>query len=73
MRLSPESRAALKEDTYYPNKGQSIAVRPTDIGLQILEAAQARTGRDYDDIVEHLLRTGGVQLTFDETTARSTG
>ncbi len=65
-RLS-RTRAWLRSDAYYADRGpQKIEFRPTALGLGILEEIQARTGRDHDDIVECLLRTSGLSLSFDE-------
>lgn len=63
-------RRRLRADEYFASKvREPIAVRPTALGLAILDAAQARTGRGYDDIVEQLLRQAGASVTFREEIA----
>ena len=53
----------LRADLYYPDRtDRTVTVRPTWLGLRILDAVQARTGRDHDDIVEQLLRESGARL-----------
>jgi hypothetical protein len=42
----------------------SIAVTP--FAKQILEAAKARTGRSWGDVVEHLLRQAGGTVSFGD-------
>jgi len=69
MRLDPDAPVMLRHEAYYPDKGAPIQLRPTALGREILSALQRRTGRDYDDIVERLLRTGGEGLTFDDPPA----
>lgn len=67
-----QSKAWLRGEPYYADRnGKGITVHPTGLGLQLLEAVQERTGRDFDDIVEHLLRRCAPKLTFDEV--QSTG
>ena len=59
--------AWLRNDLYYADRSaQAIAVHLTELGMQIIQAAQARTGRDYDDLVEQLLRSSGPTVGFDE-------
>lgn len=66
-----ETKAWLRNEPYYTDRSErAITVHPTALGMQILQAAQARTGRDHDDLIERLLRVGGATVGFDE--ARST-
>lgn len=66
-----KTRAWLRGEPYYADRsvGKGITVHPTELGLQLLQAAQARTGRDFDDLVEHMLRHCAPKLSFDEGVA----
>ena len=62
-----ETKAWLRNEPYYPDREtKAVTVHPTALGLQILCAVQARTGRDHDDILESLLRNYGQEIEFDE-------
>lgn len=59
--------ARLREDAYYADKAdRTVTVRPTALGLRLLEAVQERTGRSADDVVEQLLRSCSAHVDFDE-------
>ncbi len=69
MRLRP---GAVVKDAYYLRKvGRPLTVYLTALGWRLLEAAQARTGRRHDDVVEAALRQvgPGVRFTEDAVTA----
>lgn len=62
-----ETKAWLRNEPYYQDRSErAITVHPTALGMQILQAAQARTGRDWDDLVEKLIRVSGSTVSFDE-------
>ena len=63
-----ETLARLRGDAYYPDKAdRTVTVRPTVLGLQLLEAVQVRTGRSADDVVEQLLRSCSAHVDFVES------
>ena len=66
-RRMDETKAWLQNEPYYADRSErAITVHPTALGIQILQAAQARTGRDHDDLIERLIRVGGATVGFDE-------
>ena len=66
LRMS-NTRAWLRQDEYYPDKAFEIRVRLTDLSCRLLEAEQARAGRDYDDLIEHMTRMCAGRIQFEET------
>ena len=65
-----DTLARLRGDAYYPDKAtRTVTVRPTALGLQLLEAVQVRTGRSADDVVEQLLRSCSTHVDFAEPEA----
>lgn len=73
-RAAPEPKAppAPKRDlTYYRGKDpkRPVTSTMTALGLGILDATRARTGRSVGDIFEKLLRDHAAQLVFDDDEA----
>lgn len=64
-RARQRGRKACGSAYYAGHVDRAIGIRPTPIGLGILTAAEARTGLDRHDIVEHLLRSVGPRLAGD--------
>lgn len=67
------SRALAREDwqqgdAYFPDKSERLpARRCSALGLRLLEAAEARTGRNADDVIEALLRSCAQRVEFQST------
>ena len=67
-RERPRRPVPEKRDfSYYRGKTpMPVSVTLTPLARQIMEAAKARTARSGSDVVEHLLRLYGGEVTFDE-------
>lgn len=63
------AKLGARQKPYYPGKVEAKIVQLTPLGLEILQAAQAREQRPPADIVEHLLRLYGRDVHFNEGTA----
>ena len=68
-RARAAGRKPLNGDAYYTDRTKrTITIRPTTLGLRLLQAVQDRHKRNADDIFEQLLRKGAASLRFDEST-----